>query len=512
MNRQDRQAARTPADLEYKYNFRKSFAQAMGIATDAQKQAKVAQSNTTALSGIVASLSERVDEIELIAKDIDADKIAELSVKVDAIDLSVKEGAEKIAELSVKVDSIDLAVKENGDRIAELSVKVDEIDLIVKALDEDKIAELSIKVDEILQTVADLDAEQIAQLSVRVSDNEASITSLTKWKSDVEGDVETIASIKQQADDNEASITSLTALQGETNTALAAIEQRVAKNEASIKSTVSVDDVTAEFLIGVINGESTAKISADRLDIVGKTLDINVNATNILGTLTLDTKNSNGDHYIEISSAKLSFSGAAGIYTKDLSINGASYPVARTYGDWEHNLNTDGNGWVFTNTRSKAIGQIRYRTVNGNYFEIATDYDHQNLAGMMLNAPTSRNNIIYGSWDFSDGEPSYGSDRNIKNSIADIPNEYSVLFDNLRPAIFKYNNGNSGRTHTGFIAQEVLEATENAGLTSMDFAGVCVRDEGTEYELWTIRSGEIVALCVNEIQKLKSRIAQLEQA
>lgn len=40
--KQDRQGARTPADLERRYNFGQSFAEIMGIATDAQKKAEEA--------------------------------------------------------------------------------------------------------------------------------------------------------------------------------------------------------------------------------------------------------------------------------------------------------------------------------------------------------------------------------------------------------------------------------------------------------------------------------------
>lgn len=42
-NKQDRQGARTPADLERKYNFEKNFAEIMGVALDAQKSVKESQ-------------------------------------------------------------------------------------------------------------------------------------------------------------------------------------------------------------------------------------------------------------------------------------------------------------------------------------------------------------------------------------------------------------------------------------------------------------------------------------
>lgn len=50
MNRQDRQGARTTSDLEYRYQFGKSFAEIMGVATDARNLASEAQSLYKGLS------------------------------------------------------------------------------------------------------------------------------------------------------------------------------------------------------------------------------------------------------------------------------------------------------------------------------------------------------------------------------------------------------------------------------------------------------------------------------
>lgn len=102
------------------------------------------------------------------------------------------------------------------------------------------------------------------------------------------------------------------------------------------------------------------------------------------------------------------------------------------------------------------------------------------------------------------------SDQNIKNTITSISSSYSTLFDSLRPVTFKFNNGTSGRLHTGFIAQEVDEAISAAGLTRQDFAGLCILNEGAEDERWGLRYGEFVALNTYEIQKLKARVAELE--
>lgn len=70
----------------------------------------------------------------------------------------------------------------------------------------------------------------------------------------------------------------------QTNGVVANISEEVDRISITVKD---LDNVTsAEFLIGVINGQSTAKISADKLDIAGKKLNIKVDATNIVGKLT----------------------------------------------------------------------------------------------------------------------------------------------------------------------------------------------------------------------------------
>lgn len=104
------------------------------------------------------------------------------------------------------------------------------------------------------------------------------------------------------------------------------------------------------------------------------------------------------------------------------------------------------------------------------------------------------------------------SDARVKNSIQDFTDAYSVIFDNLKPRLYKYNAGRSNRLHTGFIVQETLAAMEVAKVSTSDFAAVCAfgdpNDEKTE---WGIRYDEIIPMNTWEIQKLKARVAELEK-
>ena len=83
------------------------------------------------------------------------------------------------------------------------------------------------------------------------------------------------------------------------------------------------------------------------------------------------------------------------------------------------------------------------------------------------------------------------------------------------------NNGRSGRFHVGFIAQDIEEALEAAGLTSMDFAGF-IKSPIHERELANGEEDESspitdygyalrYALNTHMIQKLMQRIDELEK-
>lgn len=126
-----------------------------------------------------------------------------------------------------------------------------------------------------------------------------------------------------------------------------------------------------------------------------------------------------------------------------------------------------------------------------------------NMAGVyLLGLPGQRWKSAYLS------EPaSIGSDADMKNSVSYDVGRYDTLFDLLRPAAYRYNHGESGRYHTGFIAQDIESAVKSAGLKSTDFAGYLKDQKTGEYSL---RYEEFISLCVDQIQKLKQRVKKLE--
>ncbi len=64
------------------------------------------------------------------------------------------------------------------------------------------------------------------------------------------------------------------------------------------------------------------------------------------------------------------------------------------------------------------------------------------------------------------------SDKNKKHDINTLPDKYIKFAKKIIPRMFKYNDGTSGRTHLGFIAQEVEEAMLECEISDMEFAGL----------------------------------------
>ena len=135
------------------------------------------------------------------------------------------------------------------------------------------------------------------------------------------------------------------------------------------------------------------------------------------------------------------------------------------------------------------------------------------------------------------------SDRNLKNTIQLLDDRYIQFFMKLLPVSFKFNDGTSGRTHIGFIAQDVEQAMNEVGLTDLEFAGFCkdqktipvkktakvkafnektgeeewkeityVKDEPVEGEyIYSLRYEEFIALNTAVIQNLIKRVEKLEK-
>ena len=110
------------------------------------------------------------------------------------------------------------------------------------------------------------------------------------------------------------------------------------------------------------------------------------------------------------------------------------------------------------------------------------------------------------------------SDLTKKNSVIYGLDAYDDFFDRLKPMSFLFNEGTSGRRHWGLGAQDVERDLIDSGLTDMDFAGFIKsprKDETGqviegEYD-YALRYTELIPKCIEEIQRLKKRVNELEE-
>ena len=122
------------------------------------------------------------------------------------------------------------------------------------------------------------------------------------------------------------------------------------------------------------------------------------------------------------------------------------------------------------------------------------------------------------------------SDKNYKDDIKSLTDKHLQFFMKLQPVSFLFKDGTSGRTHVGFIAQDVEQAMSECGLTDLDFAGFCkdqkidsklvdgeevnepiLDDNGDPEYIYSLRYEEFIALNTYAIQKLWNHVETLEK-
>ena len=174
-------------------------------------------------------------------------------------------------------------------------------------------------------------------------------------------------------------------------------------------------------------------------------------------------------------------------------------------------------GTVLIDGSGLELGYFKCNIISGYGLAMANNYGGYNALGIQKEGAFFMLGTDIGApgieMTMSDGLRLYGytgelSDIRIKKDVNEIDDRYSLFFDQLTPKLFRYINGRSGRVWTGFIAQEVKEALDAAGLTTQEFAGLVIPSKKSEEKNWTIRYDLFIALCVNEIQKLKKIIKE----
>lgn len=177
-------------------------------------------------------------------------------------------------------------------------------------------------------------------------------------------------------------------------------------------------------------------------------------------------------------------------------------------------IGTDGYVTIQANKTNSVISFVHKNTTEGSHIEIAQGWVSISSGSSAATVYATGRGSLMGTWTDNSGV-GITSDKNKKNSIDVINNKYEAFYNSIIPRTFKYNDGTSDRIHTGFIAQEVESAILNNGLTTQDLAlTMCISEENTisgkSENSYYLRYTEFIALNTWQIQKLKSRISELE--
>lgn len=233
---------------------------------------------------------------------------------------------------------------------------------------------------------------------------------------------------------------------------------------------------------------------------------------------------------VTLDSAKITFRGM--VTFDDLStegsttINGGNITTGTLNADYLALSNSDGGfecarGFDGTST---TYGAKMYGS-NSRYYFIATN------SGVRMQA--SNTSLYCGANRIVASEAiSIASDANTSTNTEYDLSRYEQFFLSLTPCCYTLADGNSGRYHCGFIAQDVESALSSNGLQTQDFAGYVKYEYNTPEDLETqateateseqesvvqvsteyaLRYTEFVALNTYMIQKLYTRISELEE-
>lgn len=228
------------------------------------------------------------------------------------------------------------------------------------------------------------------------------------------------------------------------------------------------------------------------------------------GTLSLlsDETDGRGNHYV---AGEMTITGAD---TSDFAVDLTSYGALRMEA---------GNGAVYiAGGGAHLTFDDGVATMQGEsaYIELGT---RAWVYGHLYPGAASRYNCgnSYYPWVMVYGDEGYftacyvdgegvTSDRNKKHDIFYDLDGYEALFDQLRPVGYKLNNGTSGRVHIGMIAQDVEDTVALCGMTGQDFGAVVRKTAEDGTEQYYLRYTEFIGLLIDQVQKLKARVATLE--
>ena len=368
-------------------------------------------------------------------------------------------------------------------------------------------------------------------LALRVSNAEGDITSLTitaeglqSQVSNIDGDV---SSLQQTADSLTSRISSAEGNISTLQQTASSLTSRISSAEGNISVLQQTD---ATFSTRISNAEGD--ISALTQTVNSFTLSVDNGETS--SWIYLDAGR------VEMGAVKIQFTGVVVFSDLDGSsgtiIDGGAIDTDTLYldslygntiylydrsGDIGAEIQMTGAASAESGAFDLTSGALRFSAFEGDVFIQSYDgfvtldgWSGVSCHGDFLPGANDRYNLGDGGLVWADIYAASGtintSDREKKEAIVYGLYKLDGLLDKLEPCTFRFRDGTSGRSHPGFIAQDVEEALEELGLTTADFAGLVKsprEDGGYDYFL---RYNEFIPINTWEIKKLKARVAELE--
>ena len=368
-------------------------------------------------------------------------------------------------------------------------------------------------------------------LALRVSNAEGDITSLTitaeglqSQVSNIDGDV---SSLQQTADSLTSRISSAEGNISTLQQTASSLTSRISSAEGNISVLQQTD---ATFSTRISNAEGD--ISALTQTVNSFTLSVDNGETS--SWIYLDAGR------VEMGAVKIQFTGVVVFSDLDGSsgtiIDGGAIDTDTLYldslygntiylydrsGDIGAEIQMTGAASAESGAFDLTSGALRFSAFEGDVFiqsyngYVTLDgWSGVSCHGDFLPGANDRYNLGDGGLVWADIYAASGtintSDREKKEAIVYGLYKLDGLLDKLEPCTFRFRGGASGRSHAGFIAQDVEAALEELGLTTADFAGLVKsprEDGGYDYFL---RYNEFIPINTWEIQKLKARVAELE--
>lgn len=245
----------------------------------------------------------------------------------------------------------------------------------------------------------------------------------------------------------------------------------------------------------ITSANITGQLTASQID----ASELNVSAANITGKLTAAQINADG---IEASNVNISgtFTATSGTFNGGLK-TGSGTQYLQTKYDCLEIINGQWKG---------VFGPLGMYAFNSNYYGVSL---LANATTYYVTLGCTNGGTLSGDWTLP-ASLAVDSDISLKNNIQEISMSYDTFFDKLKPVTYKYNNGTSDRTHTGFLATDVEEALGEAGIATQNFAGYVLSHEfdenGKEVDIRRLRYEEFISLNTWQIQKIKKRLSEVE--